>query len=366
MTNLSELPGQLFRIDPLIGCGNLLSFTEWLATHSGGVAHTPWSLLFLDLNFFARLNATRGHQHGDTALRWTGLVLEEETHAPVYRIGGDEFVVTLMTGTAETQLAMARRAFDRLNREATQFEVPAPAASIALIHHTGAEPLLPGDLMAHLSTAINVVKRDRAASFREFTAAELAEVNDPDALRWVARWAADRIVSLGAMLNESYRLAYTDPMTGLPNSRAAQQSLDHAVAQAMATGQTLSILFIDGDNLKDYNTLGYAAGDDMIQRLGATLHSKLRPGDFLARWRVGDEFLVILPRALSDQAVSVGERFSAAVHQAALKWPLPVTISIGVANCPAHGTTVEALLHQAEKALTEAKASGKNRVRVAQ
>lgn len=366
MTTPTELPGQLFRVDPLTGCDNLLSFTEWLTTHSSGALGAPWALVFLDLNFFMRLNATRGHQHGDTALRWTGLVLQEETQAPVYRIGGDEFVTVLMTGTAETQSALARRAFDRLNREAAQFEVPAPAASIALIHHTGQEHLAPGDLMAHLSVAINIVKRDRATAFREFSAAELAEVNDPAALRWVARWAMDRMVSLGAMLNESYRLAYTDPMTGLPNSRAAQQSLEQAVTQAAATGQTVSILFIDGDNLKEYNALGYAAGDEMIQRLGATLHNKLRPGDFLARWRVGDEFLVILPRALSDQAFSVGERFSIAVHQAALKWPLPVTISIGVATCPTHGTTVEALLQQAEQALTAAKASGKNRVRVAQ
>jgi diguanylate cyclase (GGDEF)-like protein len=365
MSNLSELPGHLFRVDPLIGCGNLLGFTEWLAARSGGAARAPWSLLFLDLNFFARLNAARGHQHGDTALRWTGLVLQEETSAPVYRIGGDEFVAALMTGTSDDQSRLARRAFDRLNREAAQFEVTAPAASIALIHHTGQEPIAPGDIMAQLSAAIISVKRDRATSFREFTAAELADVNDPAALRWVARWSVERIVSLGAMLNESYRLAYTDPLTGLPNSRAAQQSLEHAVAHALATGQTVSILLIDGDNLKDYNAFGYAAGDDMIQRLGATLHSKLRPGDFLARWRVGDEFLALLPRATSEQAFSVGERFSIAVHQASLKWPLPVTISIGVASCPSHGDTVEALLREAEVALNAAKAAGKNRVKIA-
>ena len=117
---------------------------------------------------------------------------------------------------------------------------------------------------------------------------------------------------------------------------------------------------IDGDDLRRYNQISYAAGDEMIQWLGATLRDQLRPGDFLARWRVGDEFLVLLPATPLGQAAAVGSRLCRAVQQASEGWPLPVTISIGVAEYPRHGTDEVGLLRQAEAANDRAKALGKN------
>ena len=99
----------------------------------------------------------------------------------------------------------------------------------------------------------------------------------------------------------------------------------------------------------------------MIQRLGTTLASRLRPGDFLARWRVGDEFLVILPGTSTEQAGLVGERLCQTVHEASQDWAIPVTVSIGVASFPKHATAA-ALLDEAEAANKEAKQRGKNRV----
>jgi diguanylate cyclase (GGDEF)-like protein len=148
----------------------------------------------------------------------------------------------------------------------------------------------------------------------------------------------------------------------LPNQRAAQRQLDLAIGRAEASQQPFSILLVDGDDLKQYNNISYAAGDEMIQRLGSTLNTNLRPGDFLARWRMGDEFMVILPMIGPVQAVGVAERLCAAVRQVSRNWPLPVTISVGVAAYPENGTLARDILQRAEATNLQAKVSGKDNV----
>ena len=126
--------------------------------------------------------------------------------------------------------------------------------------------------------------------------------------------------------------------------------------------EPFSILFIDGDNLKQYNTLSYQRGNLMIRDLGRLIADQLRRGDFLARWFSGDEFLVILPRADRAEALRVGERLRSKVEKTTRKWPFPITISVGVATYPIDGSTMEELLVKAEKANALAKKEGKNKV----
>ena len=100
----------------------------------------------------------------------------------------------------------------------------------------------------------------------------------------------------------------------------------------------------------------------MLQQLCQTLRNRLRPDDFLARWRVGDEFLVLLPNTILERAVLLAERLRSAVQDESRTWPFPVTVSIGVAVYPLHGTTADELLQAGECAKEQAKAQGKNRV----
>ncbi len=86
----------------------------------------------------------------------------------------------------------------------------------------------------------------------------------------------------------------------------------------------------------------------------------LRPGDFLARWRVGDEFFIILPNTPSDKAMLVAERLRSAVETESKFWKIPISVSIGVADFPAKGTSSQDLLSAAEYAERQAKDSGKN------
>ena len=115
----------------------------------------------------------------------------------------------------------------------------------------------------------------------------------------------------------------------------------------------------------DLNSRGYAAGDDVIRKITSTLTAALRPNDFLGRWRMGDEFIIILPETTVEQASMVAERLRASVEQASQGWLFPTSISIGVAYYPKHGYTTNKLVEAAEKALSLAKMSGKNRVIVA-
>lgn len=254
---------------------------------------------------------------------------------------------------------MAKRIYERLNYESARVALQSPAASVAILHYEGHEAVMVADVLGQLGAATREVKQNLNRTFAEFRASTMQMPPDP---RWMLDNMLNGIVLFGAMLDNWHELAYTDPVSGLPNLRAALHHLETSIAHTRAAEQPLAVLLIDGDNLRLYNDISYAAGDEMIQRLSATLRNQLRPGDFLARWRVGDEFLILLPRTSLDQALTVAERLCHAVQQTSLTWPIPITISIGLAGYPTHAASTDALIQQAERAKEQAKAQGKNRV----
>jgi diguanylate cyclase (GGDEF)-like protein len=114
--------------------------------------------------------------------------------------------------------------------------------------------------------------------------------------------------------------------------------------------------------LRLYNDISYSAGDDMLRQLAQLLSQHLRPGDFIARWRVGDEFLVLLPATTTEGAFVVAERLRSQVESTSRVWKFPITISIGISTYPSHGTTIKELLLAVEKAAKHSKEHGKNRI----
>jgi len=350
---------QLHRLDPLTGCGNLLGFLDWLSAWTQRRPATPASLLALDVNRFADLNAARGHAQGDAALHWVALVVADAVAAPLFRTGGDEFVVVLADADLPAHVALSEHLFARLNREAGRVGLGQPAVTVAVVHYTGRHSVSLGQVLSQIESALIAVKRQADRPPTAFDAATLEPPPQPERL---LDHVLQRMLDLGARLDESHRLALSDPLTGLPNVRAAAQRLEAAAGSA----RPLAVLLLDGDYLRLYNDLGgYAAGDRMIQDLGQTLQSQLRPGDFLARWRVGDEFLVLLPDTGLDGARTVGERLCLAVRETSRGWLRPVSVSIGLAARPAHGEAPAALLAAAEAAKDEAKAQGRDRLVVA-
>jgi len=178
----------------------------------------------------------------------------------------------------------------------------------------------------------------------------------------VINMLTERLLSFANRLDATHQLAYLDPVTQLPNSLAAEIEMKRAIDHSRRAGSQFSILFIDGDNLRFYNEISYSAGDNMLRRLSDVLADQLRPGDFLARWRVGDEFLVVLPETGAEEAFVVAERLRSAVETGSQSWEIPVTVSIGVSTCPLHGRTQDDLLGAVEKAAKVSKDHGKNQV----
>lgn len=154
-------------------------------------------------------------------------------------------------------------------------------------------------------------------------------------------------------------VAFSDPLTGLPNRVMFESTLKSAIDRARASGISLAVLFIDVDRLKQINDqFGHAKGDAALRAVASRIRRALRGTDFLARL-AGDEFVVVTSNISSCRdAVKLAERLTVWLGIALPEdqWQQPVRTSIGVAVCPDHGEDVQALVHAADVAMYRAKA----------
>jgi diguanylate cyclase (GGDEF)-like protein len=347
------------RIDVLTGCANLLAFLETFSSRLASRPDSAFSLLLIDLNNFMGFNHEHGQAQGDTVLHWVGIVLQD-TGLPAYRLGDDEFLLSFDEQPPQVCEEIARAVFDRLNRESKQFNLVNPA-SVILIHFEK-EQLQIADLWIAISDALFDAKVFGDRGFLVNTYIHASAINNYQL--HVINMLTERLLSFANRLDATHQIAYLDPVTQLPNSIAAERELQRAIRESQRSHETFSILFIDGDNLRLYNDISYSAGDNMLRRLSELLSNHLRPGDFIARWRVGDEFLVLLPATTRNDAFMVAERLRSEVESRSKAWEIPITISIGISMYPAFGSTAEQLLLTVEKAAKHSKDSGKNQITV--
>ncbi len=179
------------------------------------------------------------------------------------------------------------------------------------------------------------------------------------------------ITSKKAAAEEIQSLAFYDPLTKLPNRRLLLNRLTHALAASSRNGQRGALLFLDLDHFKILNdTLGHDLGDLLLQQVAQRLTACLRESDTAARLG-GDEFVVLL-EDLSDQDIDSAAQAKAAGYKilAALSEPYLLTIhphhstsSIGITLFGTQQTTAEELLRQADIAMYQAKAEGRNGLR---
>ncbi len=163
--------------------------------------------------------------------------------------------------------------------------------------------------------------------------------------------------------------AIRDPLTGLYNRRHMEASLEREALRTIRKNNSLGIIMFDLDHFKLFNdTYGHEAGDLVLQSVGETIVDNIRGEDIACRYG-GEEFLVILPDASLEDTAQQARQMRIKIKEIRLMYEgheLRVTTSMGVAAFPYHSVKVSEVLNEADKALYEAKGSGRDQVVIAQ
>ena len=167
------------------------------------------------------------------------------------------------------------------------------------------------------------------------------------------------------MLGKLEKLAITDSLTALFNSRHFYSQLELEADRANRYKRPLSILFLDIDHFKEYNdTYGHIEGDNALFRIGQVISSCLRIMDSAHRYG-GEEFTVLLPETNGKKAVGVGKRIRSATENQLFNpspgKPVNLTISIGVTQY-CYKEDIKDFVQRADKAMYLSKQNGRNRV----
>ncbi len=169
------------------------------------------------------------------------------------------------------------------------------------------------------------------------------------------------------MLGKLQKLAITDGLTNLYNSRYFYNQLDLEVDRSNRYNHLLSMLLLDIDHFKDYNdAYGHLEGDKVLFRIGEVIKTCLRKMDTAYRYG-GEEFTVILPETTGEEALTVAERIRTEIQKQKF-YPAPnveitKTISIGVTQYRP-GERISTLVERADRAMYLAKEKGRNRIAI--
>jgi diguanylate cyclase (GGDEF)-like protein len=167
---------------------------------------------------------------------------------------------------------------------------------------------------------------------------------------------------------EAQRLSLTDPLTGLWNYRYLRESIRREVERANRFGRMLAVLALDLDRFKEVNdSYGHGAGDAVLTEFARRIRAETREVDLAFR-QGGEEFVVLLPETDGPGGATVAERLGAAVREQPIiiettsgeAIRVDITVSIGIAVYPDHGTNGQAVLDAADDALYAAKAAGRD------
>ncbi|RDE24758.1 EAL domain-containing protein [Motiliproteus coralliicola] len=162
---------------------------------------------------------------------------------------------------------------------------------------------------------------------------------------------------------ELERMAYYDPLTGLPNRTLFQERLKHEILSTRRHQGRLALLFLDLDRFKHVNdSFGHSVGDELLKVVAGRLSSEVRENDTVTRLG-GDEFTVIVSELSDiDSATALVERMLKRIQEPIelVGQQLHVGASIGIALYPDDGEDAETLLRHADMAMYQAKEQGRN------
>ncbi len=169
---------------------------------------------------------------------------------------------------------------------------------------------------------------------------------------------------------EVLKHATMDALTGLNNRRQFEIRLNQELANAKRNNISLCCMMLDVDYFKKVNdTYGHSAGDEVLKLVSDVIKSEIREYDIACRFG-GEEFFIILPQTNINEACSVAQRLRKVIEESKMEIKdaeteevsrIKVTISVGVCEYESSMTT-DLIIQKADKALYEAKTTGRNRV----
>jgi diguanylate cyclase (GGDEF)-like protein len=176
---------------------------------------------------------------------------------------------------------------------------------------------------------------------------------------------AEQLVEMQQTIERLRSEADLDALTGLANRRRFRTALNREVERWRRYSVPCALLLLDIDYMKAINDrFGHPTGDMVIRHIANVLSGVSRDNDTAARLG-GEEFALLLANISSEKGVQAAERLRAALAEQALEGVGAITVSIGVAGCPANATSDRSLYAASDRALYVAKNEGRNRVAVA-
>ena len=196
------------------------------------------------------------------------------------------------------------------------------------------------------------------------------EFDDSD-LATIRTFASQATVAVDNVLlhEEAQRLSITDGLTGLWNYRYFTMTVAKEIERAARFSRPLALLMLDLDHFKDVNDrFGHQRGDAVLVELAGRIRGEVRDVDTVARYG-GEEIVIVLPETDADGAAQLAERICQAVRRRPFGEsgvpPVHLTVSAGGAVFPTHALSASSLLARADKALYDAKHSGRDTWRIA-
>lgn len=366
-------------IDAITGLGNLFALLQALRQGLQDTAQQPGTLLALVI-----LNIVHNPQHIDQsvndAISQSKLqtiasrlqeALQDMAGLPLqptlYRFSNNEFALLVKHDDCRQLRQLICHLQDRVanivwTKDQPSLTLIASAACFPSCASNMGQMLAYANLFMHKSKDEGIT-RLTCPGDPEYQDARLLSIELHNYATSLIESLSEKVLATAVQLGEAKHLAFTDPITQLPNQRAARAKLEAMLAAAQLHKTPLSLMLVDGDKLYNYNEMfGYAAGNEMIAWLGKHLREFTAPSNFVARWLSGDEFLVLCPNLKKEDCLRHAEAMRQHVQSNSRELLLPITVSIGVAAYPEDGITKEQLLGAIEMANKQAKHSGRNQV----
>ena len=202
---------------------------------------------------------------------------------------------------------------------------------------------------------IELINKDSGKPFTE---------DDLDSLRTMVKYGSI-ILHNALMFNEMEEMTKRDDLTSLFNSRYQNWFLEESIKKATQYQGFLSIIFLDLDNFKSVNdNYGHLAGSSVLVDVAQLIKEAVREEDVASRYG-GDEFTFIQPGLTAEESRKYAEAISRSVCNYNYR-DIRLTVSIGIASFPEHGSTTEAILSKSDKAMYKRKMNQKNGIEIAE